>query len=180
VPSQPQEQEPVLETERLLLRRFTPDDAPFILELVNDPAWLEHIGDRNVRTLEDAGAYLRRGAMSMYERFGFGMYVLVLRETGEAVGTCGLIRREGLEDVDIGFAMLPRHRGAGLALEAARAVLGYAAGALGMDRVVAIVSEANHRSIRILEAIGMRFEKKVRIPGDDEEVPLYAWSRTAG
>jgi RimJ/RimL family protein N-acetyltransferase len=147
---------------------------------VNDPAWLEHIGDRNVRTLEDARAYLRRGAMNMYERFGFGMYVMVLRDTGEAVGTCGLIRREGLEDVDIGFAMLPMHRRKGLALEATRAVLRYATVSLGMDRVVAIVSEANHRSIRILEAIGMRFERKVRIPGDDEEVPLYAWSRTAG
>lgn len=171
---------PVLETERLLLRRFTLDDAPFILTLVNDPAWLEHIGDRNVHSLDDARAYLRRGAMDMYERVGFGMYVMELRETGEAVGTCGLIRREGLEDVDLGFAMLPRHRGKGLALEAARAVLQYATGTLGMDRVVAIVSGANDRSIRILEAIGMRFEKKVRLPGDDEDVPLYAWSRTAG
>lgn len=159
------------------MRRFTLEDASFIRELVNDPAWLEHIGDRNVHSLEDARAYLRRGAMDMYERFGFGMYVMELRETGEPVGTCGLIRREGLEDVDLGFAMLPGHRGKGMALEAARAVLRYATGTLGMDRVVAIVSEANHRSIRLLEAIGMRYQRKIRLPGDSETVSLFAWDR---
>jgi [ribosomal protein S5]-alanine N-acetyltransferase len=177
---EPQEQERVLETERLFLRRFTLDDAAFILTLVNDPAWLEHIGDRNVRNLDDARAYLRKGAMDMYERVGFGMYVMELRETGEAVGTCGLIRRPALEDVDIGFALLPQFRGQGLALEAARAVLDYARTVVGLNRVVAIVSAANRRSIRILESIGMRFERTLKLPGDDEEVPLYGWSRTAG
>jgi RimJ/RimL family protein N-acetyltransferase len=173
----PQEQEPVLETERLLLRRFTLDDASFILELVNDPAWIEHIGDRNVHSLEEARAYLRRGAMDMYERVGFGMWIMVLKSSGEVVGTCGLIRREALEDVDIGFAMLPQHRGKGLALEAARGVFEHATVALGMERLVAIVSAANQKSIRILESIGMRYEKTIRFPGDEEDVPLYAWNR---
>lgn len=147
---------------------------------MNDPAWLEHIGDRNVHSLEEARAYMRRGAMDMYERVGFGMWVMELKSTGEPVGTCGLIRRETLEDVDIGFAMLPQHRGKGLALEAARGVFDHATGTLGMDRLVAIVSAANHRSIRILESIGMRYEKTIRFPGDDEDVPLYAWERVAG
>jgi len=98
--------------------------------------------------------------MDMYERVGFGMWVMVLRETGEPVGTCGLIRRETLDDVDIGFAMLPEHRGRGLALEASRAVLEYAKEVVGLTRVVAIVSPANSKSIRLLEAIGMRFEKQ--------------------
>lgn len=144
---------------------------------MNDPAWLEHIGDRNVHSLEDARAYLRRGAMDMYERFGFGMWVVQGKATGESVGTAGLIRREALEDVDIGFAMLPEHRGKGLALEAARGVFEYATVTLGMDRLVAIVSAANHKSIRILESIGMRYEKTIRFPGDREDVPLYAWTR---
>lgn len=144
---------------------------------MNDPAWLEHIGDRNVHSLEDARAYLKRGAMDMYERFGFGMWVVQGKATGESVGTAGLIRREALEDVDIGFAMLPEHRGKGLALEAARGVFEYATVTLGMDRLVAIVSPANHKSIRILESIGMRYEKTIRFPGDREDVPLYAWTR---
>ena len=178
--SNPREQEPVLETERLLLRRFTLDDAPFILELVNDPAWIEYIGDRNVHSLDEACAYMRRGAMDMYERVGFGMWVMELKATGEPVGTAGLIRREVLEDVDIGFAMLPQHRGQGLALEAARGVFEYATVTLGMDRLVAIVSASNQKSIRILEALGMRYEKTIRFPNDDEDVPLYGWSRAQG
>ncbi|HET9250753.1 MAG TPA: GNAT family N-acetyltransferase, partial [Candidatus Eisenbacteria bacterium] len=100
--------------------------------------------------------------------------------TGEPVGTCGLIRRETLEDVDIGFAVLPQHRGQGLALEAARGVFEYATRTLRMDRLVAIVSAANHKSIRVLESIGMRYEKTIRVPGDDEDVPLYAWDRPPG
>jgi RimJ/RimL family protein N-acetyltransferase len=164
----------VLETPRLTLRRFTLDDAPFVIELVNDPAWLEHIGDRNVRTIEEAHAYLRKGALAMYERVGFGMYVVALKESGELVGTCGLIQRDGLDDVDIGFAFLPQFRGKGYALESAAAVLEHARNGLDLKRIVAIVSAANHRSIRILERIGLQFERKIKMPGDDEEILLYA------
>ena len=133
-----------------------------------------------MHSLEDARAYMRRGAMDMYERVGFGMWVMELKATGESVGTAGLIRREVLPDVDIGFAMLPQHRGKGLALEAARGVFEYATVTLGMDRLVAIVSAANSKSIRILESLGMRYEKSIRFPGDDEEVPLYGWTRPQG
>jgi len=164
----------VLETQRLVLRRFSLEDAPFVLELVNDPAWLEHIGDRNVRSLEDARAYLRKGALAMYERVGFGMYVVALQGSGESVGTCGLIERDGLDDVDIGFAFLPQYRGQGYALESAAAVLEHGRGALGLKRIVAIVSTANQRSIRLLEKIGLQFERTIRLPGDDEEILLYA------
>ena len=113
----------------------------------------------------------------MYEREGFGMWVMERKGTGEPVGTCGLIRRETLDDVDIGFAMLPQHRGKGLALEASKAVLEYAWRIVGLARVVAIVSPDNAKSIRLLETIGMRFEKKIRLPQDDVEISLYAWER---
>jgi RimJ/RimL family protein N-acetyltransferase len=166
-----------LETPRLILRRFTLDDAPFILELVNDPAWLEHIGDRNVRTLEDARAYLTKGTLAMYEREGFGMLAVTLKDSAELVGTCGLIKRDGLEDIDIGFAFLPQYRGQGFALESAEAVLDHGINVLGLKRIVAIVSRANHRSIRILEKIGLRFERMVRLPGDGDEIELYGLSR---
>jgi RimJ/RimL family protein N-acetyltransferase len=165
----------VLETQRLSLRRFSLEDAAFVLAMVNDPAWLEHIGDRNVRTLEDARAYLRKGALDMYERMGFGMYVVTLKSSDEPIGTCGLIKRDGLDDIDIGFAFLPQFRGQGFALESAAAVLEYGKSALGLKRIVAIVSPANQRSIRILERIGLKFERPMKLPGDDEEISLYAY-----
>jgi RimJ/RimL family protein N-acetyltransferase len=165
----------VLETERLTIRRFTLEDAAFALELVNDPAWLEYIGDRNVRSLEDARAYLSKGALAMHERMGFSMYVVALKGTGEPIGTCGLIKRDSLDDVDIGFAFLPNYRGQGYALESAAAVLDYGGKTLGMKRIAAIVSVANRRSISILEKIGLKFERLFRLPGEDEEIALYAW-----
>jgi RimJ/RimL family protein N-acetyltransferase len=162
----------VLETPRLKMRRFSLDDAAFVFELVNDPAWLTHIGDRNVKSLEDARGYLRKGTLAMYERLGFGMYVVALKESGEPVGTCGLIQREGLDDVDLGFAFLPRFRGQGFAVESAKAVLEHAT-ALGLKRIVAIVSAANQPSIRVLEKIGLTFERTVKLPNDEEELLLY-------
>jgi len=164
----------VLETERLIVRRFSLDDAAFAMELVNDPAWLQYIGDRNVRTLDDARAYLRKGALDMYERVGFGMYVVTLKTSGEAIGTCGLIKRESLDDVDIGFAFLPKSRGQGFALESAAAVLEHGKRDFGLKRIVAIVSPANLRSIAILEKIGLQFERTLKLPGDEEEISLYA------
>lgn len=165
----------VLETPRLALRRFTLDDAEFVHAMVNDPAWIEHIGDRGVRTVEDARAYIRDRTLAQYDRLGFGMYVVTLRDSGEAIGSCGLIRRDSLDDVDIGFAFLPKYRGQGYATEAAAAVLDYGVKALGLTRVVAIVSPANHRSIRILERIGLRFERMLKLPDENAPIPLYAY-----
>ena len=168
----------VLETQRLILRRFTLDDAAFVVELVNDPAWLANIGDRKVRSLEDARTYLRQGTLAMYDRVGFGMYVVTLKESGEPIGTCGLIQRDTLPDVDIGFAFLPRYRGQGFAFESAAAVMEYGTGVIGLKRIVAIVSANNQASIRLLEKIGLRFERTIRFPGDEEEIPLYGYPPT--
>lgn len=165
----------VLETPRLVLRRFTLEDAPFVHEMVNDPAWIEHIGDRGVRTLDDARAYIQDRTLAMYDRVGFGMYVVTARGSGTAVGACGLVKRDSLEDVDIGFAFLPAWRGQGFATESASAVLEYGVRTLGLRRIVAIVSAANHRSIRVLERIGMRFERMITLPEENEEIPLYAY-----
>src|SRR5688572_24048547 len=121
----------VLETERLQLRYLSADDAPFIVELLNDPDWLQFIGDKSVRTLGDARAYLRDGPIAMYPREGFGLYLVVLRAQAKPIGLCGLIRRSGLADVDIGFAFLPAFRGSGYALESAAAVLAHGRDNLG-------------------------------------------------
>jgi RimJ/RimL family protein N-acetyltransferase len=164
----------VLETRRLTLRRFSLDDAEFVLRMLNDPGWLEHIGDRGVRSLDDARNYIRDRFLAMYERVGFGMYLVALRDSGVPIGTCGLVKRAGLDDVDIGFAFLPQFRGEGFALEAAAAVLAHGKAAFGLKRIVAIVAPANHRSVLLLNKLGLRFEHAVSLPGDDAELALYA------
>ncbi|MFD2265132.1 GNAT family N-acetyltransferase [Lacibacterium aquatile] len=164
----------VLETQRLLLRRFIPEDAPFILELLNDPGFIENIVDRGVRTIPDAEAYLVNGPLASYEKNGFGLYALVLKATAEPIGMCGLIRRDTLEDVDIGYALLARHCGQGYATEAARATLGYGLGNLGLKRVVAVTDPDNTSSSHVLEKIGMRFEKVIPWDSGKEEVKLYS------
>ncbi len=138
----------VLETDRLILRELTADDAAFILELLNDPGWLQYIGDRGVRNLADARQYIINGPMASYQRYGFGLYLVKLKDAETPMGICGLIKRDELEDVDIGFAFLPQFTGKGYALEAASAVMSYGSHELGIERIVAITSLDNHRSVR--------------------------------
>lgn len=163
----------VLETERLSLRRLTTDDAAFILELVNEPAWLEFIGDKNVHSLDDARNYILNGPIGMYERLGHGLYLVELKQ-GTAVGICGLIKRDGLDDVDIGFALLSRFNGKGYAIEAARAVMSYGRNVLKLGRIVAITKPANEKSIKLLAKLGLQFEKNVRLSTKTPEVALFS------
>jgi len=164
----------IAETGRLRLRRFDGSDAAFALELVNEPSWIRFIGKRDVGNLDDARRYLEKGPIAMYARHGFGLWCVALRSTGAAIGMCGLIKRDTLPDVDLGFAFLPRYWGNGYALEAAEATMAYARGALGMTRVVAILSQDNERSARLLVKLGFLPEGTIRMPGDDEELALYA------
>ena len=165
---------PVTATERLLIRRMEETDAAFVVELVNDPAWIRYIGDNGVRTVQDAERYIRNGPVAMYVTRGFGLYLVELKESSEPIGICGLIKREGLSDVDLGFAFLPRHRRRGYAREASLAVLAYARSMLGLSRIVAIVSHHNEPSCRLLESLGFRREGRVRLKVDDAELALYA------
>ena len=164
----------VIVTERLSLRLLTPDDAPFVLRLVNEPSWLEFIGDKGVRSLEDARTYLANGPIAMYARAGFGLYMTELKEGGVPIGMCGLIKRDSLPDVDIGFAFFPEHWGKGYAFEAASAVLKRANNVLSMRRVVAIASPGNRRSIDLLGRLGMAFEAELDLAGDGEKTLLFA------
>jgi RimJ/RimL family protein N-acetyltransferase len=142
-----------LGTPRLVLRRLTERDAAFLLELVNDPDFVRNIGDRGVRTLADARAYLRRGALASYRRHGFGHYLVTLRESRAAIGICGLARREPLDAPDLGFAFLPEHRGRGYAAEASAAVLEEAREVHGLARVLAVALPENRPSIRVREKL---------------------------
>jgi len=164
----------ILETKRLLLRQLTTDDSEFILELLNEPSFIQNIGDRGVRTPIEASSYILNGPAASYAKNGFGLYLVVLKETNEPIGMCGLIKRNGLDDVDIGYAFLPKFWSKGYAVESALAVKIYAKDVIGLNRIVAITDPANEGSIRVLEKIGLRFEKMVRLSEDDIELKLFA------
>jgi RimJ/RimL family protein N-acetyltransferase len=163
----------VLETPRLVLREFDLDDAEFVVQLLNEPSFLRFIGDKGVRTLADARDYLLKGPIESYRRFGVGLYLVSLREDGTPIGMCGLVKREGLADVDVGFALRSRYWSRGYAVEAAAAVLDYAKRTLNLGRIVAIVNPGNHASISVLERIGLKFERMIRLSGDAAEVKLF-------
>ena len=164
----------ILETERLILRQLSTDDADFILRLLNEPSFIQNIGDRGVRTLDDARSYILRVPVASYEKNGFGLNLVSLRESGVSIGMCGLIKRDALEDVDIGYAFLPEYWSSGYAVEAAIAVKEYARTVIGLKRLVAITDPENQASIRVLEKIGLRFERMVRLSEDDIELKLLA------
>jgi RimJ/RimL family protein N-acetyltransferase len=163
----------VLETERLTLRRLGEADAAFMLGLLNEPSFHQYIGDRGVRTEEEARAYLRNGPMASYEKFGFGLWLVQRKGDGAPIGICGLLKRDTLPDVDVGFALRPAFWGAGYALEAAAGVLAYGREAFALSRVAAIVQADNQASIRLLGKLGLQFERRIEWPGDASEIHLY-------
>jgi len=164
----------VAETDRLRIRLLALDDAPFILELLNDPAWLRFIGDRGVRTLDDARDYLRTGPIAMVRELGFGLYLVERRADGAALGICGLLRREWLDAPDLGFAFLPRYRVQGYAFEASRAVLRHGRQTQGLARVLAVTAPDNERAARLLGRLGFRHEAMVEAPGEGSPLRLFA------
>jgi [ribosomal protein S5]-alanine N-acetyltransferase len=164
----------VIETERLILRKFTVDDAPFMLELLNTPSWLRFIGDRNVHNIEETEQFLLNGYLKGYETHGFGFYIVIEKATQNPIGMCGLVKRNTLEDVDIGFAFMPDYVGKGYGFEAASATLKYAENVLKLEKVVAIVDPENVVSIALIKKIGLQFERMVRLSADDIELMLFS------
>jgi RimJ/RimL family protein N-acetyltransferase len=164
----------VLKTVRLSLRRFERADAPFIFELLNEPAWLQYIGDKGIKTLGDAERYIQDGPVAMYARLGFGLYLVELTKGGESVGMCGLIKRDTLEDVDLGFAFLSRFWGNGFAHESAAAVMSYAKTRLGIDRLLAITAPNNEASSKLLRKLGFALERLISATGAGQVLMLYS------
>ncbi|MDR3679283.1 MAG: GNAT family N-acetyltransferase [Flavipsychrobacter sp.] len=162
-----------METQNLFITRLTEDDATFIVQLLNSPGWLQQIGDRGVRTIDDARSYLIKGPIHSYQEDGFGLMRVSLKTDDTPIGICGLIKRDALDDVDIGFALLPDYEGKGYGYEAAVAIMNLAV-KLNMARVVAITLPTNIKSVRLLERLGLRFEKMIRLPGDEEELMLMS------
>ena len=164
----------VLETDRLILREVTPDDAPFMFDLLNSRGFIEGIADRGVRTLEGAAAYIEERVLSQYRDHGFGMWAVIPKGEAQPVGLAGLVKRDVLPHVDVGYAFLERAWGRGYATEAAAAVLDHARKALGLDTVVAITSPDNLASQTVLKKIGLKFVEMLDLPGWDEPSAYFS------
>jgi RimJ/RimL family protein N-acetyltransferase len=162
------------ETDRLRLRRLSVDDVEFILRLLNEPSFIQNIGDRGVHTLDDARGYIVKGPITSYEKFGFGLWMVETKSPVAPIGICGLLKRDALEDVDIGYALLPEFWSQGYALEAASAVVLYAREKFGLKRVAAVTNPDNQSSIRLLEKMGFKYERMVRLSEDSAEIKLFA------
>jgi RimJ/RimL family protein N-acetyltransferase len=169
----------ILATERLRLRHLRAGDAGFMLTLLNEPAYYRFIGDKGVRTPDAARDFIRNKIAASYESNGFGLYLVELNAAATPLGICGLVRREGLADVDIGFAFLEQFWGRGYAFEAASATLDYARDTVGLKRIVAITALDNTSSIALLEKLGLQFDKIIRIPGNERDSRLFVKSLSA-
>ena len=163
----------VVETERLLLRELTTDDAAFMLSLANEPSYLRFIGDKGLRTVDDARTYLLQGPIASYTTNGFGLYLVALKGEPPPIGICGLIKRPALEHPDVGFAFLPAYWSQGYAYEAAAAVLTYGRGTLKLPRILAITQTDNTSSLRLLRRLGLTQQGLMRLSPDDHEVALF-------
>ena len=169
----------LLETKRLRIQAFAGSDAAFIVSLLNDPDFIQHIADKGVRSKADAKRYLLEGPLASYKAFGFGLWRVALKESGDPIGMCGLLKRDYLEAVDLGFAFLAEHRRKGYALEAAMAVRDHATERLGLEKLAAIVNSDNGRSVSLLKKLGFRFERHIRLPDEETEVMLMVYTAKA-
>jgi RimJ/RimL family protein N-acetyltransferase len=163
-----------LKTRRLSLRRITLADAELMLGIWNDPAFIEYVGDRGIRSVEQAHETLQQGAFKLYAQYGYGPYRVALAVDDTEIGICGLFRREGFDEPDIGYSILPAYCGRGYAFEAASAVLDYARTTLGLTRVTAFIAPTNTPSIGLAGKLGLRYERMARLPGEDADVGLYS------
>ncbi|MFN8248701.1 MAG: GNAT family N-acetyltransferase [Ferruginibacter sp.] len=164
----------ILETERLTLREFKASDAAFIVVLLNTPTWIRFIGDRGIRNVYDASLYLQNGPIKSYQVNGFGLWLVSLKEKNRPIGMCGIIRREELDHPDIGFALLPEFAGQGYGFEIASATMSYAKHYLQLDKIVGITTPDNEYSIKLLQKLGLKFEKHIKLPAQEETLMLFS------
>ena len=164
----------IVSTERLFLSEITEKDAAFIYELMNDAAWIKNIGNRNIKSLQDAENYITEKFIKSYNKNGFGFYAIRLKGSKIPIGTCGLIKREGLDAMDIGYGLLPLFRGKGYAFEATKAMYKYGYEVLKEPKIIAIVNPNNKTSIALIEKLGMTFEKMIKLPKETEAIKLFS------
>ena len=166
-------QELTYQTERLILQQTTVDDAALILELLNTPKWTEFIGDRNIRNIEDAEAYINNTILPVIKKNGFGNFTILRKSDKVKIGCCGLYDREGVEGIDIGFAFLPQYEKLGYAFESAFKIKEIAVNEFKLERLSAITNRKNVGSQKLLEKLGLKFLEIITLPESDEKLMLY-------
>jgi ribosomal-protein-alanine N-acetyltransferase len=166
----------ILQTERLTLRELTLEDDAFVFELLNEPAYLRYIGDKGVRSPEDARKYISIGPLASYAKHGFGLWLVSLKDDQIPVGMCGLLQREGMESTDLGYAILARFHGRGFARESASAVLAHARSALKLGTLQAVTTPENFASIGLLGKLGFRFDRMITLQGQTGTSRLFVWT----
>lgn len=164
----------MIETERVLLQEVTSEDKSFLFELMNTASWIQYIGDRNIRTVEDAEEYIEKNIRKAYQEYGLGMYKMVSKENDKPMGLCGLLKRDYLNSIDIGFAILPEYEGKGYTYEAAKAVRDFGFNTLKTEKIAGITMEENVKSRKLLEKLGLKYVGMVRTSPDTEEIMLYS------
>lgn len=162
-----------IQTTRLELIEITISDAPFIFELLNTPSWIKFIGDRNIKTQEDAKNYIVNKFIPSYRNWGFGFYLVRLKDDKTAIGICGLVKRDALEDVDIGFAFIPQYESKGYGFESASAMMEHAKNKLNIKTIAGITDSNNKSSIALLEKLGLHYKTMVLLPGETTEIMLF-------
>lgn len=166
------------ETERLIIKPTTEEDAPFIYELLNTPKWIKYIGDRNINSVEDAKAYIRNKMIPQLEKLGYSNYTLITKSDYTKIGTCGLYDREGLDGIDIGFAFLPAFEKKGFAYEASKKILDVGFDVFGIKTICAITTKSNIASQKLIEKLGLKYVRKTSLSNDKEELLLYTLEKS--
>jgi len=161
------------ETKRLILRPTSEQDSEFIFELLNSPKWLKYIGDRNIKTVENAKDYIKEKITPQLERLGYSNYTVIRKQDHQKIGTCGLYDRPGLEGIDIGYAFLPEYENNGFAFESSNRLKEAAFNELGIKTISAITTKENTSSQKLLEKLGLKLTGTTQIPNDNEELLLY-------
>lgn len=174
-PDCPDTSRDVIKTPRLTISRLTLADAAFIYDLVNQPSWLKFIGDKGVNSLQDAETYIQ-SIFDMYQKYGFGLYRVEISRTGEAIGICGLVKRESLQDFDIGFALLSHYEGNGYAFESASAILQLAKNTFKLSRIAAICTPDNHSSIKLIEKLGFQLDLSTSLDPNGKPLEIFTVS----
>jgi [ribosomal protein S5]-alanine N-acetyltransferase len=163
----------LIDTNRLVIRKITEQDFHFIFRLLNEPSWIKYIGDKGIKTEDDAKNYIKTGPIQMYKDFGFGLFIVTLKENAVPIGLCGLIKRPSLENIDLGYAFLPEYTGKGYAFEATKAVIQYGKEQLSIDKIVAITTIDNLNSEKVLLKLGFSFDSLIKENNASKELKLF-------
>ena len=166
----------IVKTDRLSLRKIDTDDAEFMQRLLNDPAFIQYVGDKKVRDLESAKTYILEGPVASYQSYGYGLYLVETIDNRAPIGICGILKRDFLDHADIGFALMPEYREAGYAFEAVQATIELARSKLKLSHLVAFTAANNTRSIKLLEKLGMAFDRMIDLPAGENSAKLYSCS----